>query len=83
LDVGITASVGLAGGLFGDPQQGGSLGWEPTDGANPVGNNPAYQGVRRGMKIFHLSWWVLPMVSVGTVAVIAAVLGCIVVLLRL
>jgi hypothetical protein len=48
-----------------------------------VGNNPAYQGVRRGMKIFHLSWWVLPMVSVGTVAVIAAVLGCIVVLLRL
>jgi hypothetical protein len=30
------------------------------------------------MKIFRLSWWVLPMVSVGTVAVIAAVLGCIV-----
>jgi hypothetical protein len=23
------------------------------------------------MKIFHLSWWVLPVVSVGTVAVIA------------
>jgi len=35
------------------------------------------------MKIFRLSWWVLPMVSVGTVVVIAAVLGCIVVLLRL
>jgi hypothetical protein len=33
------------------------------------------------MKIFRLSWWVLPMVSVGT-AVIAAVLGRIV-LLRL
>jgi hypothetical protein len=32
------------------------------------------------MKTFRLSWWVLPMVSVGTVAVIAAVLGCIVVL---
>ena len=39
------------------------------------GNNPSSQGVRRGMKIFRLSWWVLPMVSVGTVAVIAAVLG--------
>jgi hypothetical protein len=47
------------------------------------GNNPASQGVRRGMKIFRISWWVLPVVSVGTVAVIAAVLGCIVVLLRL
>jgi hypothetical protein len=45
-------------------------------------DNPESPGVRRGMKIFRLSWWVLPMVSVGTVAVIAAILDCIVVLLR-
>jgi hypothetical protein len=59
----------------------GSEGADQLLGNSPIdkgGKTPAYQGVRRGMKIFHLSWWVLPMVSVGTAAVIAAVLGCIV-----
>jgi hypothetical protein len=54
----------------------GSEGADQLLGNSPIdkgGKTPAYQGVRRGMKIFHLSWWVLPMVSVGTAAVIAAV----------